>query len=309
VVLIALVASLGKGNNDDPRPPYSSSGNSPAGNDSASMNALTGNWGAYNPDFKDMPYWVFAADERFAYYDTDKVRDVPTGYYQYYERWIQGKYRVKGSGIELYDCKVSSYYSNSNKNYLGGSPYDLPANALLDTALPEPEKTRDFSVEFEFISAERLRIISNVVDGKDKYDKEFVYYGPGHNVEVPTQNMPGLAWPKDALPPDLPEYTDGRCRSVDTEEGRIYNDKADRIVDTKFTTITIDGTSSTALAAYADHLLRDGWAFKRLYTNEDLQNVIYNGIGACYLEKGYHTIVIYPLESGCFKLYAEKAEA
>ena len=207
---------------------------SSTGNDAVSMNALIGLW--WYRGWAEIYYWNFGEDGTFAYY----VPTVSASVNYWNEYYLKGKYRVNGNVIECYDCYFDSYSATTGRDakYFNASErINLPENILLETPLKDPKKVDDFSILFEFIDSMQLRIVSDR-SGIHGYDADFSYLdynGNGHNVTIPTHTLPGFTWPKDKLPPDLPEYRNGRIRSVEpitnSSDGstiRIYIDKTTR---------------------------------------------------------------------------------
>ncbi|MCL2157823.1 MAG: zinc ribbon domain-containing protein [Oscillospiraceae bacterium] len=232
----------------------------PTGDDAVFTNALVGSWGRVGYNANTLPIWVFGEDGRFAYYDAVALKpDFGTAYSpSHYECWTQGKYRVNGYFIELYDCMESSYfeytYANSDSwRYgfnAGGSPENISANELLNSALPEePLKIDNFTATFEFFSGERLHLI--FVYKEDGYDAEFNYMSGSRDIDVLTYTLPGLAWPKDSLPSIVPEYIDGRIQKadyhIDDFNGKWY-----------FNAV-IDRTTCGYVWKYSEGLIADGW--------------------------------------------------
>ena len=271
-VLVVIIAVSGKRNDPKTGDPFG---------DPISTNALAGNWGRHE---KRLPYWVFGADGRYVSYDAQSIAYNPsTGIMaSKYERWEQGKYRVNGNAIEFYDCRVSSYFKyNSSWLYFDETPYNLPANTLLDTPLPDPEKIDDYSVKFEFHDAMRLRLV--VDRSLINYDSDFDYDGDRHNVAIPTHSIPAAAWPAE-LPSFIPEYgSGGRLREADTtsHEGEI--------------SIVIDRTTREACSDYIRRVLQADW--DNPWDDDDIEDAI-NGNYVSALEKNEHRLTISLYDEG-----------
>ena len=209
------------------------------GNDTVSMNALVGTWRVNNSGF--YIYWEFGNDGRFAYFLGSSMVSSTR-----YEFFTKGEFRVIESIIELYNCQ-QDYYQGSSHKYFGDSRSSIPAKTLLNTPLQDSTGTNDFSVKFEFFDTMRLRIICDIDNPIDKYDTRFVYRGDSHNIAIPTHVLPGLAWPKDELPTDIPEFVGGRIWKIESTSGGLR--------------IDIDRTTHAALANYVNLLLTSGWTY------------------------------------------------
>jgi len=237
MVSSAFVACNDKNPDDDPVV---------TGDDAVSVNALVGSWRVSINGF--YIYWDFGKDGSFAYYVANQ-RSVSANY----ESFTKGKFRVKGSVIELYNCQNDSESTGYSYKYFGDSRSSIPANTLLNTPLKDAKKSNDFSMVFEFIDVMRLRIIIDLGNPIDKYDTRFTYREDKHNVTIPSHSLPGLAWPKNDIPSGVPEYSDGRIWKVETVSGSIR--------------IEIDRTTHADLLKYVNGLLQAGWKDYNGYEN------------------------------------------
>ena len=273
VALIAIIAISAHKGGPGPKPP--------SGDAAIAMKALAGNWGKHE---KKLPYWVFGPDGRFAYYDAQSINNYDTYITSYYERWVQGKYSVSGYTIELYDCRVSSYFKYGRGwKYFDKSPYKLPANTLLDTPLPKSgggsttETKDDFTVMFEFQSATCLRLVMN--NKLDQYDCDFDYDGDSHNVTLPTLRIPASEWPEAFVKLGMPKYDDGRIRYVGN---RKSGDKVSEV------NVEIDSSTPAYFEGYIDRLLQSGWSLEDDWGRESV-----------YEKDGYKlTVGMYHWENG-----------
>ena len=217
------------------------------GENAISMNALVGIWSTRG--FNNFYYWSFGDDGRFAYYVTSgQVPMNPSaGVNMAYasEAYFKGNYRVNGNTIEFYNCQHDSFFEyNGTLKYF--KTRDFSSSMLLDTPLQNSEKADDFSLMFEFKNASRLRIVIDRGGLRDNYDWLFDYVGTRGNVTIPSHSLPGTAWPKDELPPDLPEYNGGRIMS--TNSSSQYYIK-----------IKIDGSTREVFIDYVERMAQSGW--------------------------------------------------
>ena len=215
--------------------------------DPVSVKALTGNWTrlGYNNSYRQ-PFWVFMADGRFAYYRAVNLGGYPQEHYEY---WMQGKYRVNGTVIECYECKMSSYfeYSTGSWRYFDELPWELKNNELIVKSLPDPLAVANFNMQFEFFNAKRMRLVFDL--GSDHWDTDFVYIGDKSNMDFPDHILPGLAWPS-ILPADIPVFNDGRIRTV--EGNSLYGSGIH---------IAIDKTTVDAVWDYLVRLIAADWSW------------------------------------------------
>ncbi|MCL2158639.1 MAG: zinc ribbon domain-containing protein [Oscillospiraceae bacterium] len=227
----------------------------PTGDDAVSMNALVGLW--HTSGFIEDYYWSFGADGRFAYYVSayDTGVGVNMGYAS--ESYYKGNYRVKGDTIELYNCQGDSFFE-----YISDFKYfknrDFSGDIFLDTPLQKSEKVDDFTVIFEFKNASRLRIVIDRGDLRDNYDRFFDYVGTRDDIEIPSHSIAGSAWPKDELPPDLPEYTVGRIMSTETSSQYYLN-------------IKIDGSTREDYIGYVESMVQAGWEWYSSSTESEFE--------------------------------------
>ena len=213
----------------------------PSVGDPVSVNALVGLWGTRG--YATLYIWAFGKDGNFAYYKATYT-DSPTRTTEYFSK---GKYRVNGDNIEFYDCQddhqtIALY---RHWKYFGDDPPKYTADTMLNTPLEDPKKADDFSILFEFIDTKLLRI---VIDRGDKYDMDFGYVGDSHNIVIPTHSLPGVAWPKNQIPFDAPEYVNGRVRSVST------NSSGNELH------VVIDRTTRKDMSEYVERLRQAGWS-------------------------------------------------
>jgi hypothetical protein len=134
----------------------------------------------------------------------------------------------------------------------------MPDNLMLTTRLQDPKNANSFSFKFEFIDTMTLRIVT---DGNslniESNDCDFDYHADHHNVNIPTHSLPAAAWPKDILPSDLPEYRNGRIRSVEPMNEPGYEVR-----------IWIDKTTPEDVKDYIYNLInQEGWEL--LWIKED----------------------------------------
>ena len=230
----------------------------PTGDDAVSVNALAGIWSAHG--YIDYYYWSFGEDGRFAYYVTSgQVPMNPSaGVNMAYasEAYFKGNYRVNGNTIEFYNCQSDAYFEyNGTLKYFKNR--DFSGAILLDTPLQNSEKIDDFSLMFEFKNASRLRI---VIDRglRDNYDRLFDYVGARSNIAIPSHSLPGSAWPKDELPPDLPEYSGGRIMSTRTSSQYYMN-------------IRIDGSTRENFIDYVERMAQSGWSWYSSSTESEFE--------------------------------------
>jgi len=242
------------------------------GDNAVFANALVGSWSRVGYNANRLPIWVFGTDGRFAYFVAKSERaDLGSGYLpSHYESWTQGKYRVNGQVIELYDCMESSYFEYTTAQSdswrygfnAAGAPENIPANELLNGSPPEPLKIDNFTATFEFINDERLHLI---FDYKlDSYDADFNYMSGSRNINVPTHTLPGFAWPKDSLPSVVPEYSDGRIRYL--------SNKIDDFNGKWYVTMVIDRTTCGDVWNYTQQLMANGWSWFA-YSFDDADDV------------------------------------
>ena len=273
LVVTTMFASCDKKNGDDDGNPPASVG------DPVSVKALVGTW--WMIGWSDVYYWNFAMDGRFAYY-IGTVANV--SYWNEY--FLKGKYRVNGIVIEFYDCQFDSYSSPTGRNakYFNSDRYDMPKNLLLETSLVDPKNVDDFTVKFEFFNTTLMRIVT---DGstrtRENYDEDFTYsdYGDGHNVTIPTHTIPAVEWPKDKLPPDLPEYQNGRVRSVEP----ITNSTNGSTVE-----IIIDKTTREDGKNYIYRLIQEeGWQLTTWMNEASLIDFIESGGGFSLRKPGQYS--------------------
>jgi len=213
-------------------------------NDAVSMNALVGSW--YNSGWDSTVAWSFSADGNFAY-----SRAYRSGQRTYFSD-LKGKFRVNGYTLEFFDCQ-------SDLHSVVGVRLITSENAsnLLSSALDNPSSFDDFSGQFEFYDAMELRIKYNI--STLDYDHYIQYNDSSHNVTVPTHRIPSLPWPKDLLPADIPEYSNGRIREVTVD----HRDGAIRI--------NVDSTTPDSFGEYCNRLLQEGWSFK--YSDVSIESV------------------------------------
>lgn len=241
------------------------------GENAISMNALVGVW--LTRGWSDV-YWLeFGTNGNFAYY-----RGTISASVNYWnEYYMKGKYRTNGNVVECYDCQFDSFEETSlsgnvarNHRYFDNyKRLDMPDNLLIETRLQDPKNADNFSIMFEFIDSMTLRIIKDGGSINMEFDDcDFNYHADSHNVAIPTHSIPGVEWPKDMLPPDLPEYINGRIRSVYPLSEPGYT------VD-----IRIDQTTLEDIRGYADSLIQAGWT--SAYGDNDLKRLI-DGEGGTY---------------------------
>jgi len=269
------------------------------GDDAVSKNALIGSWKYLQIPRGDL--WIFGEDGSFVMVHV--FQSITPGSSD--KRWdyasvsiVKGKYRVNAYNIECYDCQYSGK-SKLDENYFGPLISNQAALDLLFEPLSNPEKYDDFIVEFEFTNAMFLRIV-NYFHEEEDYDLEFEYIsGDSHNATIPTHIIPSREWPKNSMPPGLPEYNGGRKRHVE-----INNDVYNSVLggNTTEALVYIDKTTSMALSNYIDYLLQAGWTadwgnIEEVVARES-ENI------ACSYKKDGHAVVIgclgSPVDDGRF---------
>jgi hypothetical protein len=188
----------------------------------------------------------------YNYYNT-----YSTGAYQFQ---TQGKWRVKGGVIELYDAATSSK-SGRDWNDLNAKP-DGPW-----------KPTPDCSYEFEFLDAMRLRLRDNS-DGQDT-NTIYGWDGDSHNVNLPPHEIPPVKWPERALSAEMPVYG-GAGRVRETRLRGYAEDDADAPEEIYRTVyITIDREEEAGVDSYLGELKRAGW-----YVDEEWRQA----------RKGFYTV-------------------
>ena len=230
VALIAIIAISahkdGPGPSLGPKPP--------SGDAAAAMKALEGSWYYYDGWYTGH-IWTFSADGRFAGLVASQVsytNNVGTHWESAYRHLLKGKYRINGCVIECYDCQISSDFKMGVNPWAG--TINLTASELINTPLSDPDKTDNFSMEFEFYDAMTLRLVCKR-SALDRYDEEFEYYsGDSHDVTVPTFRIPAREWPEAFVKMGMPKYDDGRIRYAGN---RMNGDKVSEVnVEIDFST-------------------------------------------------------------------------
>ena len=223
--------------------------------DVVSVKALAGLW--HTSGFIEDFYWSFDANGRFAYYISGEQAAQGGNLSWASEAYFKGNYRVNGYTIEFYNVQYDGFFE-----YVGSFKYfpdqkGITSSKLLDTPLQNPEKEDDFSLMFEFKDASRLRIVIDRDELRDNYDWFFDYVGSRGNITIPTHRIPDSEWPKDKLPPDLPEYKGGRIMSTSTS-------------NQYYMCITIDGSSRENYIAYYESMVQAGWELYA-YVSDDIE--------------------------------------
>jgi len=252
----------GGGNPTNSKPTSGNSTNSggdtiPTGDDAISMNALAGLW--HTKGYIENYYWSFGADGRFAYYISGS-RLVQDGLLKPYasESYFKGSYRVNGNTIEFYNVQYDGFSENYGSFKYFSDQSGLTGDKLLDTPLQEPEKVDDFTSLFEFKNASRLRIVIDRGGLRDNYDWFFDYVGTRGNITIPSHSLPGSAWPRDELPPDLPEYRAGRIMSTKTSSQYYLN-------------VVIDGSTREDFIDFVECMVQSGWIWYSNSTESEFE--------------------------------------
>ena len=212
--------------------------------DAISVKALKGLW--HTSGFIEDFYWSFDANGRFAYYISGYQPPQGSSLSWSSEAYFKGNYRVNGYTIEFYNVQYDGFFEYVSSFKYFPDQEKITSSKLQDTPLQNPEKVDNFSLMFEFKDASRLRIVIDRDELRDNYDWFFDYVGTRGNITIPTHNIPGSEWPKDKLPPDLPEYKGGRIMSTETSNQFYIR-------------INIDGSTRENYIAYYESMIQAGW--------------------------------------------------
>jgi hypothetical protein len=233
-------------------------GGNPAatGDDAVSVKALNGLW--HTKGYIENYYWAFDAKGRFAYYISGR-RIVQEGTLLPYasEAYYKGNYRVNGYTIEFSNVQYDGFHETYGSFKYFSDQNGITGGKLLDTPLKNPGKEDNFSLLFEFKDASCLRIVIDRDGLRDNYDWFFDYVGSRGNVTIPTHKIPGAVWPKDKLPPDLPEYKGGRIMSTNSSSQYYIN-------------VKIDGSTRENYIAYYESVVQSGWKLYS-YVSDDIE--------------------------------------
>ena len=266
-------------------------GQAQASDEAVAMNALAGSWYWYS-GWGSNHIWHFSADGGFVRLHATQLdyrgSDMSYGFKS--QSFTKGNYRVNGHLLEFYNCQTSSDLEAGVKVWSGLSIASIIE--VMNSPLKNPSADRDFSVEFEFADSMRLRLVST---GRKvlTYDAEFAYYsGDSHDVTLPAISIPSRAWPKDELRGNLPEFTEGRLRLVNTNTGRVGSGY-----------IYFDRTSFEGFTNYVNLLVQEGWSVEQ-WDEKNLSALLAGNEDAveCRLTKGKDFLRVTPFKNGNFTL-------
>ncbi|MCL2120645.1 MAG: hypothetical protein FWH28_00160 [Clostridiales bacterium] len=228
-------------------------------NDRVSRAALTGSWTHFSSN--QSTSWVFNEDGRFAGYLIAQAGNYYDymGYIYYrsssaYKHLMQGRYEVSGGIIRFFDCQLSTTIVFDTEPWHQNNLNDAMDN-LLFTRLDAPSRTDDFTAEFEFIDARRLRIRLNR-GALEEYDMNFKRETGNANADIPPHRIPPAEWPAVFLSPEMPVVGDSRGRIRSVSQGSVE----DLSPEYQYIYINVDRSSQASILDYAAELRKLGWS-------------------------------------------------
>ncbi|MCL2549226.1 MAG: hypothetical protein FWE76_08690, partial [Symbiobacteriaceae bacterium] len=217
-------------------------------------------------------YWSYGS-----YYDT-----WTPGYYTYnttytysYLDTLIGEYRVKGGVIEFHHIVAI------NRTVFEDDWYYKTKRSVSMTQLQSQATSArfndDFSVEYEFITPSRFRMR----DGSEDDDFFWDFKDVAHNVAIPSHQIPAVAWPKDVLSPNMPQFTTkGRYRLTSLS---YKGDNQQSNPESMTVSVVIDKTEALKeVDAYSTTLKSSGWWVEEYKLESDTTSISYDARKGMY---------------------------